>query len=394
MTRTLFTNAAIITPTGIGGGHVLVEDSVIAGTGPERNPGVAADQIVDAAGRFLSSGFIDIHSHGGGGADFMDGDLGAIYQACRAHLEHGTTTIFPTTITSTRESLLDFVELFNGVERCRPGMPEIAGLHLEGPYFAMEQRGAQDPRHLRPPQREEYEEVLRRTGRIARWSFAIELDGAMRFLRVLREHGIVSSLAHSDATCDEVKRAYDNGMSSLTHFYSGMSGVRRIDAFRVAGVIEAGYLLDGMYVEVIADGKHLPADLLKLIYKVKGPDRICLVTDSMRAAGMPDGPYKLGNRETGIDCISEDGVAKMPDRAAFAGSVATADRLVRTMRDLAEIPLHEAVAMITINPARLMRLDATKGSVAEGKDADIVLFDENVNVSLVMARGDIVKNLQ
>ena len=393
MSEILFTNARIVTPTGIASGEVLTRDGHIAAVARGILPGGRSDgvRVIDAEGRYLSPGFIDVHTHGAGGADFMDGSLEAIYTACQAHLKHGTTSIVPTTITSTRESLMDFVDLFNQAELYRQGHPEILGLHLEGPYFAMEQRGAQDPKYMRPPQPDEYEEVLRRTDRVIRWSFAIELEGAMTFLAFLRAHGIVSSVAHSDATCREVMDAYDNGVTALTHFYSGMAGVRRIDAYRVAGAIEAGYLIDGMYVEVIADGKHLPAELLQLIYKVKGPDRICLVSDSMRAAGMPDGPYKLGNLETGVDCFVEDGVAKMPDRTAFAGSVATADRLVRTMRDLAGVPLYEAVAMMTSTPARLLGVNGRKGAIAVGMDADLLLFDEAVNVSLVMARGEIVK---
>lgn len=212
----------------------------------------------------------------------MDGDLDSIYQACRTHMEHGTTSIVPTTLTSSRQSLFDFIDLFNQVELHKPGLPHIIGLHLEGPYFAASQKGAQDPKYLRNPDPEEYEEVLRRTDRIARWSFAIELDGANHFLHTLREHNIVSSLAHSEATCEEVERAYENGLAALTHFYSCMAGVKRVNAFRVAGAIEAGYLLDDLFVEVIADGRHLPKELLQLIYKIKGADRICLVTDSMR----------------------------------------------------------------------------------------------------------------
>lgn len=390
MASVLFRNAQIITPSCIVPGDVAIAGSNIAAVcAPGKYTG-NANRIIDAHGLFLSPGFIDIHTHGGGGADFMDGSTAAIYQACTTHLRHGTTTIVPTTLTSTKQSLLDFIKLFNTIDLCHPDCPEILGLHLEGPYFSMEQRGAQDPRFLRNPDPEEYAAVLALTDRIVRWSFAIELDGAAEFLRVLREHRIVSSVAHSDATCSQVLDAYGNGVRALTHFYSGMSGVRRVNAHRVAGVIEAGYLIDGMYVEVIADGKHLPAELLRLIRKVKGPDRICLVTDSMRGAGMPDGPSILGSLDGGVECLIEDGVAIMPDRTAFAGSVATTDRLVRVMHTLGEVPLWEAVGMATVNPARLMGIDNRKGSIAVGKDADLLIFDDNIHISLVMARGEIV----
>lgn len=392
MSTTLFKNARIITPTGIYPGEVLVDKAVIRQVSFGQPINMTADNEIDLENKYLSPGFIDVHTHGAGNADFMDGSLDAIYLACKAHMEHGTTSVVPTTITSTPESLLKFIDLFNNVELDREDMPNILGLHLEGPYFSYEQRGAQDPQYLRNPDPSEYEEVLRRTDRIIRWSFAVELEGSEAFLKTLREHGIVSSLAHSDATCEQVFRAYENGISSLTHFYSGMSGVKRINAFRVAGAIEAGYLLDDLVVEVIADGKHLPKELLQLIYKVKGSDHICLVTDSMRAAGMPDGHYILGNNSTGMDTIVEDGVAKLPDLTAFAGSVATADRLVRTMWQLTQAPLHEVIKMITLNPARLLKLDSRKGSVSAGKDADLVVFDENIEVSTVMVMGRILKN--
>ena len=183
--------------------------------------------------------------------------------------------------------------------------------------------------------------------------------------------------------------AYENGIEALTHFYSGMSGVHRKNAFRIGGAVEAGYLLDDLYVEVIADGCHLPAELLQLIYKVKGADRICLVTDSMRGAGMPEGHYVLGNKDTGLDTIVEDGVAKLPDRSAFAGSVATGDRLVRTMYRLTNAPLYEAVKMMSLTPAKLLGIDGRKGSICQGKEADLLLFDEDIQIELVMTRGKI-----
>lgn len=386
----LFKNARIITPTGITEGELLTRGRIIEKIIFNGAINEEADQVVDVEGNYLSPGFIDIHTHGAGNHDFMDGTLDDIYQACRVHMEHGTTSIVPTTLTSTRESLMDFIDLFNQVELEQEGLSHILGLHLEGPYFAKCQRGAQDIQYLRNPEKEEYLEVLKRTDRIKRWSFAVELEGAEEFLIALKEHGVISSLAHSDATCQQVKQAYENGLSALTHFYSGMSSVKRVNAYRVAGAVEAGYLLDDLYVEVIADGKHLPAELLQLIYKVKGADHICLVTDSMRAAGMPDGNYILGSCIDGIPVIVEEGAAKLPDRSAFAGSVATADRLVRTMWQMTDAPLHEVVKMVSLTPAKLMGIDSVKGSIDENKDADIVVFDENVNIKMVYVRGELI----
>jgi N-acetylglucosamine-6-phosphate deacetylase len=196
-------------------------------------------------------------------------------------------------------------------------------------------------------------------------------------------------MAHTDAIYEEALEAFENGYTLLTHFYSAMSGVTRKNAFRYAGVIEAGYLHDELDVEIIADGVHLPAPLLKLIYKIKGPEHIALITDAMRGAGMPEGESILGSRANGLPVIIEDGVAKMPDRSSFAGSVATADRLVRVMVEKAEVPLVDAIRMITHTPARIMKLDNKIGTLAAGMDADIVIFDENIRISRTILKGNV-----
>jgi len=386
----LFQNGRIITPTGIYHGDVRVENRVISHIFFDEPCMEAADTIIDLQNQFLSPGFIDIHTHGAGGADFMDQTEESLYQACYTHMKHGTTSIVPTTLTSTRVSLKEFLEFFETIELEKKGMPNILGLHLEGPYFAESQKGAQDPKYLRNPDPKEYMDALTYSNRILRWSFAIELPGSEEFLKELRKYHIVSSLAHSDATCKEVMRAYENGLTALTHFYSCMTGVHRKNAYRVAGAIEAGYLIDDLFVEVIADGCHLPAELLKLIVKIKGADRICLVTDSMRAAGMPDGEYLLGSKSSGQRCIVEDGVAKLPDRTAFAGSVATSDRLVRTMYTLTDTPLHEVVKMASLTPAKLLKIDDKKGSICVGKDADLIVFNNEIEIKKVMVRGEVV----
>ena len=197
-------------------------------------------------------------------------------------------------------------------------------------------------------------------------------------------------MAHTDAIYEEVLEAFENGFTLATHLYSAMSGVTRRNAFRYAGVIESAFLLDEMDVEIIADGVHLPAPLLKLVYKIKGADRIALITDAMRAAGMPEGESILGSQKNGLKVIVEDGVAKLPDRTAFAGSVATTDRLVRTIIQMADVPLIDAVRMITSTPARIMKVADKKGSLTVGRDADIVLFDEGITIKLVVVKGQVV----
>ena len=345
--------------------------------------------VIDVKGKYISPGFVDIHSHGGGGYDFMDGTIESIIGAATAHMQYGTTSIIPTTLTSTKESLFGTFDNIKAVKSNAKGCPNIIGIHLEGPYFSEEQKGAQDPKYITDPNPKEYMEILNYTDDIVRWTIAPERAGAMQLGRILTDRGIKCSIGHSNAVYEQVVEAYENGYNLITHLYSGMSTVRRINAFRFAGVVESAYLIDDMFVEVIADGMHLPSSLLKLIYKIKGPDRICLVTDSMRGAGMPEGEYILGNYESGQKVIVEDGVAKLLSRDAFAGSVATADRLVRNMIKLADVPLYQAVKMMTYNPAKIMGLDSHKGSISEGKDADIIVFDDDINVKVVIIGGEI-----
>ena len=268
----------------------------------------------------------------------------------------------------------------------KPGS-RFVGLHLEGPYFAMDQRGAQDPQYIRDPDPAEYMEILNHSDSIKRWSIAPEKKGAMALGSILHSKGIIASMAHTDALYEEAKEAMKNGYTLLTHFYSAMSSVTRKNAMRYAGVVEAGYLHDELFVEIIADGVHLPAPLLQLILKIKGRDKTILITDAMRGAGMPKGMSILGNKNTGIPVLLEDGVAKLVDRTAFAGSVATADRLIQNMVESGGASLCDAVYMMTRTPAILLGLDHQIGSLKKGMDADIILFDPGYKISQVWIKG-------
>ena len=383
------TNGTVLTPfRAIKNGTVVVEEGKILGV-HEDNVEVPNAEEIDAQGLYIAPGFIDIHVHGGGGFDFMDGTEEAFLKIAQLHAQYGTTALVPTTLTAEKEDLLQTLDVYENANRLNTSGAAFLGIHLEGPYFALSQRGAQDPRYIRNPDPAEYEEILSHSSSIVRWSAAPELDGAIAFGQRLRQKGILAAIAHTDAFYDDVLEAYENGYSLVTHLYSAMSGVTRKNAFRYAGVIESAYLLD-LDVEIIGDGIHLPAPLLKLVHKIKGTDRTALITDAMRGAGMPEGESTLGSLKNGLKVIIEDGVAKLPDRTSFAGSVATFDRLVRNMVFMADVSLIEAVRMASTTPARIMGVGEQKGSLAKGKDADIVIFDKDITVSMTMVKGRVV----
>ncbi|MBM3402923.1 MAG: N-acetylglucosamine-6-phosphate deacetylase [Bacteroidetes bacterium] len=384
-------NGKIISPYRIFEGTVIIEGSKIREV-VQGNVEVAGATEIDAKGKYISPGFIDIHVHGGGGHDFMDGSEEAFLKIAETHAQYGTTGLMPTTLTSELDELYHTLELYKQANQNNTKGAQFLGMHLEGPYFAMSQRGAQDPRYIRNPDPKEYMEILSRSNDIKRWSAAPELKGAIEFGNHLRSKGILVAMAHTDAIYEEALEAFEAGFTLGTHFYSCMSGVTRRNCFRYAGVIETAYLLDEMDVEIIADGVHLPAPLLKLIYKIKGPDRIALITDSMRAAGMPSGDSILGSKHNGLKVLVEDGVAKLPNRTSFAGSVATSDRLVRTMISIADVPLSEAVKMAAQTPANILGLGPSKGSITKGKDADIVIFDQDIQVNTTIVGGRVIYN--
>ena len=386
--KTVFTNGRIILTDRILDGYsVIVEDGVISDV---TRGNTAAAKVVDLGGRYLAPGFIDMHTHGAGGHDFMDGTEEAIKGACMTHLSHGTTSIVPTTLTCLNSELFNFFEVFRKVKADWHEGPNLLGIHLEGPFFNAAQAGAQDPKFLQLPTRENFMPILEAGGAdIMRISVAVELEGALELGRELKKRGIIAAIGHSDATYAEVAKAVEAGYSFVTHLYSGMSALHRVGPYRVLGVVESAYLFDELGVEIISDGKHLPPELLRLIVKNKGIDNICLITDSMRGAGMPEGSRpKLGSLTNGQETLIRDGVAMMPDLKAFAGSVCTTDRCVRTMYKLAGVSLPDAVRMMTANPAKVLGINGSKGAIAKGMDADLVVFDEDINIFSVYVGGE------
>lgn len=380
---------SIVTPVRvIENGEVVFENEKILYVGDRSN--ISCDDTIDCGDDYISPGFIDLHIHGGNGYDFMDGTEEAFNGIAQLHQCHGTTSMLATTLTCSDDELFNIFNVFERIKKSGE-VNCLYGLHLEGPYFSPMQKGAQDERYIRTPEKEHYTKILEKGGKyIKRWSIAPELENAIPLGRQLSEMGILASMGHSDAEYSVALEAYENGYTHLTHFYSGMSTITRKGGFRHLGLIESGYLIEGLTAEIIADGCHLPPELLRYIYKVKGANRIAIVTDALRGAGSTSGTMILGSKNNGYEVIIEDGVAKLPDRSAFAGSIATMDRLVRNMITYASAPLTEAVMMATMTPAKIANMN-NKGILRPGFDADIVVFDKDINVKNVFIQGNKVK---
>lgn len=390
MKHTLFVNGKIVLRDRIlEQGRLLVAGERIQGIWPREEEGnrdlfKTADEVVDLEGKYLAPGFIDIHVHGGGGGDFMDGERESWQQALETHLQHGTTSICPTTLTASMEEMEQVFSLYR--EFCQEqtvSRPHLLGLHMEGPYIAESMKGAQDARYIRKPEKELTDWLLEKGAGVLRiLTVAPELEGSGQVARKAREAGVLLSVGHSDGRLEDVEQAVRDGYTMATHLYSSMSTIVRENGMRRPGVLEAALLLDELDVEVIGDGMHLPISLLKLILKTKGADHMILVTDAMRAAGLPSGYYKLGSLRKGQTVWSDGSIARMPDGISFAGSVATADRMVRVMYQEAGVPLWQAVSMMTYNPARALG-EKEIGVLEPGKKADLISFDEHIRIDKV-----------
>lgn len=382
MSKLKIFNANIITPNSIiENGCILIKDGIIEKLLPH-NINTEDYKDIDARGNYLSPGLFDIHIHGSGGFDCMDNTVEAFLGMARNELVHGATTIIPTSISCSHQKLKDFIQVFETVRTIEHDGANMPGLHLEGPYIAMGQKGAMEPQYIRDYDRKEYLEILDMSDCIMRWSGAPELRGAEEFAKELTSRGILCSFAHTEVNCALAERAIEWGFTHATHLYSGMNGVTRVAGIRTAGLVEAAYLRDEITVELISDGMHLPVEILRLAVKIKGTDKTVLITDAMRAAGLGEGSYPFGDRNV----IVKDGVA-WADAENFSGSVATPDVCIRTVVKKAGIPLVDAVKMMTLTPAVLCKADKTKGSIAEGKDADVILFDDDINIKKVFKKG-------
>ena len=376
----------VFTPQGwVKDGTVVVKDGKIAEIG-NANIEVAGAEVIDAKGKDIVPGGIELHIHGGGGRDFMEGTEDAFRTAIAAHMKYGTTSIYPTLSSSSVPMIKD------ALATCRKLMAEpqspVLGLHLEGPYFNPGKAGAQMPEYITPPIPGDYEPIIDTYGgkELKRWDEAPELPGTTEFGRYCTSHGVLAAIAHTKAEYVDVKRAWDAGFRHVTHFYNAMPGFHNVREFKHEGTVESVYTFPEMSVEMIADGIHVPPTILRMIYMVKGVEHTALITDAL-ACSASDSDVAFDPR-----VILEDGVCKLADRSALAGSIATMDRLIRTCVQMAEIPLEDAIRMSSETPARIMGELGRKGTLEKGKDADICIYDSDIQLHLVMQQGNIVRN--
>ena len=361
-------------------GYIYVENGKIDEITKENR---AAEKEYVYTGKYVSAGFIDLHTHGAGGYAFMNSTVEDVIAGCDYHLRHGTTSILPTVSAGEFQTMKNaVVNIHKAKGKTKANM---LGAHLEGPYLSPMQAGAQCPKFITPPVKADYESLIEEYGEsIARWTYAPENDENGAFCAFLTERGIIASAGHTDAKYPDMERAIEKGCNLITHLYSCTSTVTRKQGFRSLGVIESAYLRDELYVEIIADGKHLPPDLIKMIVKIKGTDKVALITDSLEIAGTDVTEGVM----SGTEFIVEDRVCKLKDRSAFAGSVATADTLIRTLVNDCGFALPTAVKMLTEVPAKI--LSVKKGKIEKGYDADIIVFDDDVQVGDVFVGGVLI----
>lgn len=382
--KLLITGATVYLPDRLlRGGSVLVEEGRIAGVfDAGKQPPETDLERIDASGMLLVPGFIDLHVHGGGGVDMMDAstDKEAVDRMSRYHAAHGTTSFLPTTMTAGRDEVLSAIGGVKASTRNGTGGAQVLGIHLEGPFLNPKRCGAQNPEAMRLPTREEIQAYLEAAGGLIKLiTLAPEQGDALELIGYLRDNGVTVSIGHSDADAATVKKAVKAGATHVTHLFNGMSPLHH----REPGVAGSALVTDELSVELICDGLHLHPDVISMVYRVKPHDRIVLVTDSIEAAGCPDGDYELG----GLPIIVKAGKAVLKNGGNLAGSCLTTGQALKNTMAFTGLPLEKILPGLTINPAKQIGADSRKGSIEIGKDADLVLLDGDCAVRSTFVKG-------
>ncbi len=382
--KTIFYNARVITPELIFSGGIVVDGNTIERVfkDDEYEKGLSS---VDCKGNYLAPGFVDIHNHGTAAGMLFTADPEELERGAMLMADHGTTTVVPTSPSQAHKVIYDFLINVRNVMGHNKGS-KLFGAHLEGNYFNMEYAGAQNPEFIYPPREEEYMEFID-TGIVKRVSSSPEVPGCLEMAEKLSKQGILMSMAHSGANYDDVLRAINAGYTHITHIYNAISFLNNCYYYPQVGACEAALLHDEITVEAICDGRHVPAPLIRLMYKAKGADRMHAVTDAC-LAGATDGSVKL----FGLDCLVDDGVCMLADRSAFAGSVTTNDVELKVLVNDAMIPLTDAVKMLSLTPARTIGAKDV-GRIAAGYKADINILNSELDVVYTMIDGREYRNV-
>ena len=384
-----FINGTVVLPDGlIDNGMVVCDGSRIVSVGHRKRQAKSVE-VVDAGGGFISPGFVDIHVHGGAGADFMDGTADAVRTSCDAHARHGTTMIFPTTTTGSFEQIMAMIDACANARQGPGTRASIAGVHLYGPYFAEDKVGCHSADGCRPPEAGEFHKYFA-TKQIRIATCAAELPGASEFYAMAQRHKCLITCGHSNSSWTEMQRAFDIGMRHVDHFWCAMSSVpsirQRLNVPMQGSMAEFVLMNSEMSTEVIADGWHLAPELLEFAYRLKGAARLCLVTDCNRALDMPPGEYQFGHKTDGTTFRSDGRVGWAPN-GSLASSVKGMDHMVRHMKQNTTASLPDVIRMASLTPAERTGIARQTGSLEPGKQADILILDRDLNVQRVFVKG-------
>ena len=386
MSATTFFRGQLVHPDHVAPGILVIRDGIIQEIWPCDKSIPQSGRLVDVSDGFIAPGFVDLHVHGGAGADFMDGTAEAFRTALRCHARHGTTSMAVTTTVATHAQILATLEQTRAFRmNAEPNAARVLGAHFYGPYFRYEARGAHPGGPIRPAIEREYSEYLNYAADLVTATIAPETEGAREFALACRAKGVRTNVGHSWATFAQMQEAIEWGVRHVDHLFCAMSDKGRLRQFQLypmqGGVLEATLYFDELTTEVIADGKHLDSSLLLLALKIKGPDRLALVTDTSRALDMPDGNYVIGPLQGGEPLIKRDNVGLMPDGTALASSCTGMDHMIRTFVKLTGRPLWEVIRMASLTPARIAGFDHQLGSLQAQKRADLVILNNQLEVS-------------
>ena len=378
---TLFTNATIHTPDEVlSEGWVRVEGGRIIAVGSGGAPDDAEAEVIDLGARILAPGFVDLHAHGAVGRDTMEASPEALRAMARFYVRHGVTAFLATTMAAPADAILAALQTVAVVRTEGTGGAELLGAHVEGPYLDAARRGCQEAEHVRTADPAEYGRLLD-TGVVRLLTLAPEFPENRVLIRDAVARGIAVAAGHTRASYDDMRGAVELGLRQVTHLFNGMEPLHH----RAPGAVGAALTLDGLRCQVIADNVHLHPAALKLAARAKGPDGVILVTDAMAGTGMPDGEYTLG----GLPVTVRAGVARDPE-GALAGSTLTMERAVANMAAASEMGLAATLTMATRTPARAIGRGDRKGRIAPEYDADLVVLEEDLTVSLTMVAGNVV----